>query len=262
MFRIYRNNGSASIGVEIPSFFLCFLILLFLSLPAKGATSRSTETIYNNQNPFPEKFFLNINDGEIILITRNNPLGPILEEIGQRSGVKIKISPVLRSRKITISLKDIAIEEGIKKIAENSELIFGKYEEGSFYLSELPFAADTVKPSITKQEKGDIHVALKDVTPENQAENDAPDTIASQNSNSENNILLNEMVIRFKQGISEQAINQLLADSNIKIKKYIAALKFHILSLPEGMTYYDAMALFKSKKMIYQAEPEYLVPVK
>lgn len=267
MIRFYRNNGCASIGVDIPSFFLCLLILLCFSLPVKGALSSPAETVYNSQNPFPEKYFLNVDDGQITLITRNNPLGPILEEISRRSGVTIKVSPTFFSKKITVTLKNISLDEGIKKIAEDSELILGKFEEGGFYFTELnsvvPESAE--QPDIIPEKlystdtSSNIKTKLEGISPINSF---SSGVTVSQDRNSQKNIVLNEIIIRFKQDISEKDIHQFLADSNIKVKKYIAALKYHILSLPEGMSYYDAMALFKRKNMLYQAKQDYLVPVK
>lgn len=267
MICFFRSNGRAITGVVIPPLILFFLILICFSLPAASLPSRLPETVYNRSNPFPEKIFLNIDNGLITLIARNSSLGPILKEIGHKSGIIITISPALRSKKITVRWKDISLEEGIKKIAEDSGLLFRKDKEGNFYLSEAIFVPESPETSIKMQNNGKRPVPLKSIIQAKQADvssagSASSGAVISQNINSGNNILLNEMVIRFKQDISEQDIYQFLSDANIKVKKYIAALKYHILSLPEGMTHYDAMVLFKRKKMLYQAEPDYLIPVR
>lgn len=267
MISFFRSNCCASISVVVSPFIVFFLILLCFSLPAESIPSRSPETTFNKQNTFPDKIFLKVDSGLITLIARDSHLGPILAEIGSRAGVKIKISPALRSKKVAVNLKGVLIEEGLKKIAEDSGLIFRKDEEDNFYLSELPLVTEPVEPFIKTQEKVNLPVALKhnskakqaDISPVSSASSGAA---ISLNNDSGNNILLNEVVIRFKQDIPEQDINQFLSAANIKVKKYIAALKYHILSLPEGMTHYDAMVLFKRKKMLYQAEPDYLVPAR
>lgn len=267
MIGFFRSNGSIDNGVAISSLILFFLILLLFSLPAMGIPSRPLETKYSRQDLFNEKFFLNIDDGLITLIARNNPLGSVMDEIGRRTGIKVKVSPGLRQKKIILSWKDIPFEEGVKKFAEDSGLSFKKDEEGNFCLSEQNAFPETEGLTFKKQEKRYPPTALKNNTQEISGDIGPADSVlsgkaVSQNKDTGNSILLNEMVIRFKQGISEEEINKFLSDANIKVKKYIAALHYHILSLPEGMTSYDAMALLKSKKMLYQAEPKYLVPVK
>ena len=250
MIRLFRNNGSTGTGMEIPSFFLFFLILLCFSLPAESIPSRSPQAIYNGKNPFKEKFILNIDNGLMTLITRNNSLGPVLDEISRRSDLNVKISPALRSKKITVRWKGVSFEEGLKRFAEDSGLLFQKNEDGKLSLSEEHPALETDMQFINTQEKA---TPVKSVSSR---------TAFSQNKDSENSYAINEMVIRFKQDIPEQDINKFLSDVNIKVKKYITALHYHILALPDGMTYYDAMVLFKNNKMIYQAEPDYLIPVK
>ncbi len=267
MIRFYMNNGSTGTGMVIPSFFLSLIIILCVSLPVMGIPSRAVETLYNRQDPFPEKFFLNIDNGLMTLITGNNPLGSILEEIGRKAGVKINISPALRSKKISVSLKDVPFEEGVRKIAESCGLIFDRDTQGNFYLSEGHSAQKSLEKIIKTREKANLSLASNDInqakaTDFNPVGSASKGKDISQNKNTQNNIHLNEMVIRFRQGISEQDINKFLSEANIKVKKYIAALHYHILSLPDGMSYIDAMALLKSKKLLYQEEPDYLIPVK
>ena len=267
MIGFFRSNGIAGLGVVIPSLILFFLILLFVSSPAISVPTRPFESEYNRQNLFPEKFFLNIDNGLITLIARDNPLEPILEEISSRIGVKIRISPAIRSKKITVRWKDLSFKDGVKKLADDSGLFFGKDEAGNLYLSESQSVPETGGQSFEEPVKAVKQDVFKNTSDEEQpgispSGIDSSETLFSQDKDLENNIVLNEVVIRFKPDISEQDINKFLSDAHIKVKKYIAALKFHILSLPEGMSYYDAMALFKNKKMIYQQEQNYLFPVK
>ncbi len=256
MTGFFRSICSTGKCLVVRSLVLFFLIFSGFSFPVESLPSRPSETIYNRQNLFPEKFFLNVDNGLITLIARNNPLGPVLDEIGRRTGEKIKVSPTLRTKTITVNWKDIPFEEGINKIAEDTGLFFGRNEEeGSYYLSEFKITPETSKQVLNKHEK---------VNPSglSSAGSALSGAVLSQDKSSGDSILLNEMVIRFRQGISEQDINQLLSDANITVKKYIAPLKCHILSLPEGMSSYDAMVLFKNKKMLYQSEHDYLIPVK
>jgi hypothetical protein len=236
-------------------------------MPAMSIPSKSLESRYSRQDLFPEKFFLNIDNGLITLITRNNSLVPVMEEIGRRTDINVKVNPALRQKKITLRWKDVSFEEGIKIFAEDSGLLFEKDEEGNFCLSEHKIVPVTTEKSSINNEKGNLSVVSINTSQMKQADISPAGSVSSGSTVSQNNdtgssILLNEMVIRFKQGISEEDINKFLTDANIKVKKYIAALHYHILSLPEGMTCYDAMALLKRKKMLYQAEPEYLIPVK
>ena len=264
---VFRSNCSAFNCVAVRSFILILLIFSGFSFPAESLPSRSSETVYSRQNPFPEKYFLNIDNGLITLIARNNPLGPILEEICRRSGEKIVISPDLREKRITLRWKDLPFEEFLKKIAMESGLLSGRDETGNFYLSEFHDFSNIRKPAFIGKENRNMTASSKNINQAGVADIQSEGTVLSeavlsQNKDSGPVSLLNEMIIRFKQDISEQDITRILADVNIKVKKYIAPLKCHILSLPEGMSSYDAMVLFKNRKMLYQAEPDYLITVK
>ena len=266
MLSVSSCNNVASRGMVVSSLILFHLTLLCFSFPAVGIPSRSLVN-NNGENLFAEKYFLNIENGSITLITRNNSLGPVLEEIGRRTGKKIQISPALRSKKISLRWKNVSFEEGIEKMAEESGQLFGIDEEGKLSLSELNSDPESADGSVEINNKGNPHANYRRaiqakpsvISPAGDFSSKA---VFSQKKDLEDNSVLNEMVIRFKQDISEKDIDQFLSDSNIKVKKYIAALKYHILSLPEGMTSYDAMLLFKRKQMLYQAEPDYIVPVK
>lgn len=266
MMSFLKMNSGASKGVRIPTLIIFFLILSNISLPAMGIPSGNIFNIDSRDDLFAEKYFMNIDHGSITLIARNKPLGPVLEEISRRSGIIITTTPLLRSKKISINWKGISIEDGLKGFADNAGLLLEEDETGGFHLSEVS-APGTSKRSVKKHEKEIPSCPVINTCQEEQAgiSEDAriySETVLSQNNDQEDNSVLNEMVIRFKQDISEQEIHIFLSGANIKVKRYIAALKYHILSLPEGMTYYDAMVLFKRKKMIYQAEPDYLIPVK
>ncbi len=259
----YSINDHTRSGVVISSLFLFLMILLSLPLPAKSISSRPHDNIFSKQNPFPDKIFLNIDNGVITLIAKNSPLLPVIEEISRRSGVKIEISSHgLLSMRLTVSLKDVPFEDGIKKIADSSGLIFGRYEEGTIILSHSPVVQDAKENTLHAQDKDETSVISKNTAKVKHAGSVLSGSELSQNKILKNNIVLNEMVIRFKQDISEQDIKQLLSDSNIKVKRYIAALKYHIILLPDGMTCFDALVLLKNKKMLYQDEPEYLIQVK
>ena len=269
MIRLFGGNCSTGTGVGIPSLILFFLILLSFSLPALGIPSRSTGDKYNRQNPFPEKIFLNIDNGLLTLITKNSPLGPVMEEIRRKSGKKIGFSPILKSRKITVELKDIPFEEGIKKIAEDLGVIFLKDEPGNFYLSEeksVPVLAEQfnqhIKKDMQPEVSGEIDQTKTGIVRQGNKSDISSEFSQMNDQKDGSNTLINEMVIRFKQGIPEEDIRSFLSGANIKVKKYIAALNYHILSLPDGMTYYDAIVLLKSNQMLYQTESNFLIPVK
>jgi len=255
--------------------FFAFIVPLFLALSlvqlnASGVTSRrSDDKLSTGQSS--GRFFLNIAEGRITLIAKDSPLGPLLQEIGNRSGVKIIISPAIRTRLVTIDWKGIPLEDGIKALAGSRGLVYKRDEKGTISLSEVhvvpssPEGPDRVvneviNPNLSgisdKQKKEEIQ------TPQKGAGYSSAEKDTSDKESINSRIVMNEMVVRFNRDLSEAEINKFLADSNITIKKYIAALNYHILSLPEGMTYYDALAYFKSKRMLYQAEPNYIIPIK
>ena len=261
MISFYDSNCGNGKGMATPSLILFLLTILCFSFPAMGIPSRSFKT-NNKESLFALKYFLNVDDGSITLIAKNRPLGPVLEEISRRSGIKIQISPALRSKTVSINWKGISVEEGVKMISEESGLLFGRDEEGGLYLSEMDSTHESAEEFIRVHEKGNTPANSHNTDKTIQAGKVSFEAVVSQNKALEDNLVINEMVIRFKQDLSEQDISRFLSDANIKVKKYIATLKYHILSLPDGMSYYDAMLLFKNKKMLYQAEPDFIVPVK
>jgi subtilisin family serine protease len=252
--------------------FLAFIVPLFFALfvvhfSASGVTpGRSDDTLTMD---YPSgRFFLNIIDGRITLIAKDSPLGSVLEEIGNRSGVKIILSPAIRSNRVTLDWKGIPLEEGIKKLAGNAGLVYKRGETGAIYLSEVHVVPSSSEaPDRADKREIDFKMPLspgeeeETANPRKGSGNLSPGREIS-GKEEDVSIVMNEMVIRFNRDLSEAEINKFLTDSNITIKKYIAALNYHVLSLPDGMTYYDALAYFKSKKMLYQAEPNYIIPIK
>jgi subtilisin family serine protease len=247
---------------------LAILILFGAQMQASAITSKPFDDGFR-KDQFSQKYFLKIDNGRITLIAKDSPLGPIMEEIGRRTGARIVLSPALSLKEVSLEWKNIPLEDGIKKLAGNSGLVFKKGENGAIILSEvhvLPSSLENqdnndktttfsrdIKDSDNLAETGSIQGRPKDASPEK---------VLSKTEGKNPSIVMNEMVIRFNQGMSEAEIKKFLIDQNISIKKYIAALHYHVLSLPDGMTYYDALALLKSKKMLYEVEPNYIIPVK
>ena len=269
MIKHYKGHDKNSKKTAFLTFL--FLFLLGNSLVFAGVPARPFDNAYPNKKIFPQKIFLNIDDGLITLIAKNIPLGSIMDEISRKSGIKISISPALRSKKVTIEWRDMPFEEGIKKIAGNSGLVFEKDEEGSFLLSEVHVVPSSTEKFLKDQEKTEQSSGPDKPRNGKQLNTGRADAagISSEKELSENrsqeekpDIVLNEMVIRFNQAVPKEDIDRFLSDAHIKVKKYIAALDYHILSLPDGMTYYDALVMLKNRKMLYQAEPNYLIPVK
>lgn len=253
--------------------FFAFIIPLFFILSgaqftASGITpGRSDDTLTIGHSS--GRFFLNIVEDRITLIAKESPLGPILEEIGKRSGVKIFLTPAIRSKLVTLDWKGISLEDGIKKLAGSTGLIYKRDEKGAIYLSEVHVVPSSSE-AFDREGNGVIDPKLsktsgnpeEKASPQNEPDAPSPERDISGTEVKNSRIVINEMVIRFNRDLSEAEINKYLTDSNITIKKYIAALNYHVLSLPENMTYYDALAYFKSKKMLYQAEPNYIIPIK
>lgn len=264
IFSSNTTNKKIVFAFIIPIFF----VLSGVQFNASGITPRrSDDTLTIGHSS--EKFFLNIIEGRITLVAKESPLGPILEEIGKRSGVKIILSPAIRSNRVTLDWKAIPLEDGIKKLAGSTGLVYKKDENGAIYLSEVHVLPSSPEgPGKVDHEGIEPKIALASIKPvEGSSPQDEQGTTSLEKKISgaedkNGRIVMNEMVIRFNRELSEEEINKFLIDSNISIKKYIAALNYHILSLPEGMTYYDALAYFKSKKMLYQAEPNYIIPIK
>ncbi len=268
MIKLILSSNNAYKKIVVSFILPLFLILSMVQFTASGITSRRLDDTLNKDKP-SEKYFLNIDKGRITLIAKGGPLGPIMEEIGRRSGVKIVISPAIRSKKVTLDWKDIPIEEGIKKLAGNTGLVFKKDETGAIHLSEVHIVPSSIYGSDGTQKgtntSGGIEEAQKPVEAgalNGDIKTSSSEGIKSRSEGKDDRIVMNEMVIRFSRELSEADIKKFLSDSNISIKKYIAALNYHVLSLPDGMTYYEALSLFKSKQMLYQAEPNYIIPIK
>jgi chaperonin cofactor prefoldin len=67
-----------------------------------------------------------------------------------------------------------------------------------------------------------------------------------------------EVLVKFKQNVRQQEIEEFLSQYNLEVKKVISGINVYNLQLPEGVKVKDIIEKLKQDSRIEYAEPNYL----
>jgi len=70
-----------------------------------------------------------------------------------------------------------------------------------------------------------------------------------------------ELLVKFKEGISEAQIQEVLRQTGTKVTKFLGTLKIHVLRLPPGAAAEDMVKKFQALPEVEYAEPNYMVTI-
>ena len=127
--------------VVLPSL-LFSIAVYFIIVPSICNAEKAHENPVNKNASSEKPFHLSINNGLLTLEAQEADINKVLEEISARTGVEIEIDGNLEGT-ISISLHDVPLEEALKKIVINHEIVFSKKKGQTVYqisrsLSVLP----------------------------------------------------------------------------------------------------------------------------
>ena len=199
----------------------------------------------------------------------------LLEEISERTGVEIEISSNLQGA-IYISFHDLPLEEALRKILVNRGIVFSK-EDGQ---NDYQISKVTIFPSSMKQDK--IHTKSNTVDQKSSKQSSHKSlgptslaiktgsqkspttslTITNEKTGITSKVVSNELIVRFKKGLSKEEMLALIAKTGARVKTHIEALNYYVLSLPSHLSVNEALRWFRQQGLVDQAQPNYLIPVK
>ena len=245
--------------------FACILVAFpSLCLPRDFAEPLTSENQLKK-----ETFKLSISGGLISLRARDARLSDILEEIADKTGVDITIFAPLE-RKISGSFADLRLGEALEIITDNRCVVFSrKPVDGGFEITRVVVFPDSTgeRPA----EAHDDHPAEASVvgkSPESFSQSPGigqPDessrdvTVGGRKDLKKSRIVSNELIIRFKTGVSEEEIHALLTLMGATTKRRLKAIDYYVVSLPQSLSVSEALQWCLNRDIVEKTEPNYLI---
>ena len=235
---------------------------------------RNQEGFVSDERLGEKSFYLSINDGLVSLDAQKADLREILTEISNRTRVVIEIGASVEDS-ITTSFCNIPLDKALKKITSNWAMVFLK-EKGQNveHLSKVVILAGSQDMANAQIKlKTDNHNffkpppanLIKPVAPAAktsfQKKSSASLTLTNEKTGLKSNVVPNELIVRFKKGLSKEDIQSLVAATGATVKTYIEALNYYVLSLPPDLSVNDALRWYRRQDVVDQAEPNYLIPL-
>jgi len=236
---------------------------------------RSQEGFAIDEGLKEKSFYLSISDGLVSLDAQKANLREILAEISNKTKIVFEIGADIEEN-ISTSFHEITFDEALKKITGNWAMVFLK-EKGQHveHLSRVVILADSQDLVDTQiKSKTDNYNSfkspsanlIKPVAPTAktsfQKKPSVSLTITNEKTGLKSSVVPNELIIRFKKGLSKEDSQSLIAATGATVKTYIKALNYYVLSLPPDLSVNDALRWYQRQNVIDQAEPNYLIPLK
>jgi len=253
-------------------FILAFLIIMITVAPAFCNNSSGDQEILLKPSLKDGDYSLEITaDGIMSLFANNAHLKAILNDVASRTGINIQINSRVKSV-ITTSINNIPVEDALRKLTDNSSMIFIKDNKNSYKISDVIVLPSSLMPDIYQKNppglpSGDTlkksgpkpsGVSISTVKP-NTTGNVKP---FKQKSGVKSRFVPNEIVVSFKENIQTEDIQTLINKQGMEIKQHIRPLNYYVLSLHEDITVEMALTRLKDQKLIHHAEPNYIIPIK
>ncbi len=215
---------------------LCFCLFYILTY----ALETSAEEFHH------DNFILTIHNGMVSLKATDAEVKSILEAISRKSGISIFIDPEI-SGNISIVLKDVPLEDALKKIATNCGLAFDRHKR-------------LIKAFVLR--KG--YPATGSQTTRNNAfpyKNTKSNKQNSKKSFGFSNYVPNQLIVQFQEGVSGEEIIKIIRSSGASICKHIPLLRSYVLSLPPTLPLESVLHWFEKQKAVSFVEPNLLLKV-
>ena len=248
-----------------------YIVLFTISGVCYGDRSQESSNIKELLRK--KSFYLSICNGLVSLDAKEANLREILTEISNRTKIVIEIGADVEEN-ISTSFREIPLVEALKKITGNWAMVFETGQDVK-HLSRVVILAGSQNLANTQiKPKTDNHNffkpppanLIKPVAPaakiSSQKRSSASLTIVNEKTGLKSSVVPNELIVRFKKGLSKEDVQALIAATGATIKTYIEALNYYVLSLPLHLSITDALRWYRRQDVIDQAEPNYLIPLK
>jgi len=249
------------------------LILLIYLILVPQFSMGSTEHKNQKKNAYIDTpYKLSVTNGLVSLDAQDAVLEEILAEISNIAGIKVKlVSPIEKS--ITISFKDLPLDDALKKLAPNYAIAYKKLGNRDEYKVSEVVITDSQKRifSLKKDDPAQKSVPLSTPTHINTVHKTIQPSILNPGlsgslSNNTVNIcsryVQNELAIRFNKYLSNTQIQAAIAELGASVKNIIPALNYYIITLPSNLSVNSALIHFQNHQGVDAVEPNYLIPLK
>jgi hypothetical protein len=108
--------------------------------------------------------------------------------------------------------------------------------------------------TIRRKGKGKPTVVVRQITLKREQRED----IDMQNKESQPEYVEGEILVKFKDGVSQEEIQKFLSEYNLKVMEVIKSIGVYKLSLPEGKGVKEVLKEIEGDPRIKYAEPNYL----
>lgn len=261
--------------VNVVLSFLLFPVVLYVLSQPQLSCATTGEGNCGNSELGEESFRLSLNDGLLCLDAQGADLRKILEKISEKARIEIEIGPNVGGT-ISTSFRDIPVAEALKKITGNRAMVFlnetgqarariskvvivtSSQDRGEAQAKSKTEDRDPIKPPTHDFVK---HTAQA-VKTKSQDPRPTPLTIINEKTGIRSEVVPNELIVKFKQGLPQEDIQALIAKTGATVKTYIEALNYYVLSLPPDLSVNDALRWYRQQGVVDRVEPNYLIPLK
>ena len=191
------------------------------------------------------KLELEVRDGRIFMDVRNAEIGHVLEQIARKAKIDISIGEGVGGR-INTKMSGVTIEDALKKLCENRTIVFEYLPENKSYR--------IIKVGAYTRKKGEEAESVNNAAPSITTRKEmAPKTTGGEaaqklerNHDSKGRLLYKpgELLVRFKQGVSEKQIAELHSSLGSRVIGGIRRLSLQRIALRKGLSEKEAIALY------------------
>ena len=246
--------------------FTCILV----ALPAACFSRDFSEPLILEDQQGEKSFHLSISGGLISLHARDAELRDILEEISSKTGVEITIFAPLES-KISISFENLPLGKALEMMTSNRCVVFSAKPGGrDFEITRVAVFPDSAREVPAKPDDHPADTTMVYEFPESLSrspgtgqphESSRQVTVMGAKDGRKSRVVSNELIVRFKSGVSREEIHALIARMGATAKRHLEAIDYYVLSLPRFLSVSEALKWCRNRDIVEKTEPNYLIPL-
>lgn len=247
VLELKRRNPSGLFRLTL----LVFSVVLFFSTLAI-ATPPAFES---KELPNPHVTF---EKGVLAVFAKDVKFQTLLQEIGEKTGIDISLNDQsLKEQKVTVRLEGVAFETGLKAILQNAGIVSNalvykssheRGETGQFVIEEILLigkgTSTNAPQTVVQQEKTKGKQFLE------------KEPFFNKKLNRFVEVVKGEVLVRFKQGATDEAISTILKGLVVLRKNQLGVYR---LKIPEALSVSEFIEQRKENKEMELVEPNFIV---